>query len=649
VGVVSRSIDFPYKIVLYRPEGDYPEDRYVPRKNHEDLVCNVLNRAVPVSYIVEDDVDVTKQNFLKILPLVSWSKFKSVPFELSFFLVCKLRHAVSKFFYEMIHWWLLPGRFVNITSYFATDFIVPEFGDDVYTACELGVWLENDEDLKMACCNLPSIEAELRLGTTSLYHANRILEVKGLSVDIKTAMIQEYIVSLMHRKPAVFNYDIFMEMQHFLVVCEKSFTIARDYMNLGRIIVMFYILRRNLRELANAEDNKRHVKVRVFKANVHADDGTKSVLSIVAGINFLGNNEVLEEHHLMKAIKNILPGVSGVKGSFFNNISDGGKICTMYLEIFKDDGRQFTTEELKIVRKGLPTELKGRIAHLMYSVFMPRNEEEVMRNILTLDGELRYVQEIPQGIISFDKQTDLKISFTVVMVRVLKDKMRPIVEMFAEADTMLAFFPEQVKVINRLRKKYDKEANVFRVELDKADYLRKDHSLDLYKARRDVVCELEKNIGKFRDYNGGLITKQNEVFCLLRDSLDEVGEHNVFLLENFFYSLVPSVMRNVIGSQNLGVLFKMFLRALDKGLSKEETHYLDFQEDESYVYGMLMVENTSVVNNVRKEVGSLKIDVMDLGSAFLVVHETPYLGFIYRCTDATSRDKVRESIKKGFR
>ena len=645
---MTENNDFPYQVALYKPKGKDSLDRNLSRDYHVGVIKNILDNVIPVQYIFSEKEDERKKLFQGLLPLVTWSKFKTVPFELSFFLVCKLRYAVSKFFYEMIHWWLLPGKFVNITSVFAADFRLPELGNEIYTTCELGVWLETEEEFKMACYNLPSIEAELRLGTSSVYHANRILEVKGLSVDIKTAMIQENIVSLMHRRPNDFNYDIFMEMQRFLVDCASTFKISRDYQHMSRIVVLYYLFRKKLRDIIAESPNKRHIIMRVFKAKVYDDNGTKNVLAVILGINFLVNNEFLEEHHLLKAIKTFLPHVSVVDGSFMAKTSDGDKICAMYIEIVKNNGEDFTSDEISILRSGLPEDLKGRISHLMYSVFMPRNEEEVMRNILSLDGEIKYVTDVPQVIISFDKQTDLKISFTVIMVRLLKKESLPIEDIFDKAETFLDFYPEQIKIIGCLRKKYDKEANVFRVELDKSNFLRADHALDLYKARRAVVDEIFRIVGEFRDYNGGLITKQNEVFCNLKNSLGEIGEHHVFLLENFFYSLIPSVMRNILDHKYIKIFFEMLLGCLKKGFEKGENYSLTIKEDDCYLYVMLTADSSTTIEKVRRKIDALKIEMMKLATAFLVVHDIPCLGYMYNCDDREQKDNFINTVKRGL-
>ena len=56
----------------------------------------------------------------------------------------------------------------------------------------------------------------------------------------------------------------------------------------------------------------------------------------------------------------------------------------------------------------------------MPPVFMPRNEEEIMRNIVSLSDQIKYLRDIPQVFITFDEQTTANLFFTIIMVRLLK-------------------------------------------------------------------------------------------------------------------------------------------------------------------------------------------------------------------------------------
>ena len=88
--------------------------------------------------------------------------------------------------------------------------------------------------------NFPIIETEIGLGIHSEFYAQRILEIKGLSTDDKTALIQGFIAFLVKRFPYHYDTDVFTEMQHVLVTCRDDFKAARKPRHLSRIISIQY-------------------------------------------------------------------------------------------------------------------------------------------------------------------------------------------------------------------------------------------------------------------------------------------------------------------------------------------------------------------------------------------------------------------------
>ena len=313
--------------------------------------------------------------------------------------------------------WLAPGNCFTIQMFFAVDFKMPDLSNDIYTAGELRLRVDTQENLDALRQNLPIIAKEIRLGLASEYHARRILEIKGISADEKTAFIQEHIANLVKRRPNDFDYGIFTEMQHVLVTCRDEFKTVRESRHMSRIISIHYLFRRFLQDAIKKFPNQRHLSVKLRKARLHMPDGIKTVLGIFIGINFLADNEIFEERHILKAIQNYIPNVRAVKNSFFSNHRRPESICTMYLEIEKcnEHNTDFSIDEIKRLQRELPNDLTDRIEHLMHPVFMPPNEEEVIRNILTLSHQLKYLRDLPQVIISFERQTHLTFSFTIIL------------------------------------------------------------------------------------------------------------------------------------------------------------------------------------------------------------------------------------------
>ncbi len=618
---------------------DFDTDKDESVKNlYRQLIQNILKEMIEQKFpdaISENRIDyqVLRSRLYSVLPFFTYSDFKGAPSTLSFYLLVKYRANAFKFFFDMISNWLVPGHRLDVTLFYAVDFRMPELDEDKYTIVEVMLKVHTGYEYQEIMRNLPTMETELRLGVGSSYYSRRILETKGLVADQKTALIQEHIASLVKRLPDYFNHDVFTEMQHVLVLCRDSFKSERECRHLSRIISLNYLFRKSLSDSIKVSPDKRHLSLKIFQARLKLRRGTKRVLGLLVGVNFMSDKEIFEDRHLMKAVHNYLPHVQMVEGSFFSSRRSMEHIGTLYMEVEKIDGSPFTKEEISRLRQDLPDDLKDRIEHMMHPVFMPRNEEEIMRNILSLSHQIKYIRDIPQVFITFDEQTYSHLYFTIIYVRVLGKKDRKIEEMFKGADTFLEYIHDFSKTVGFIRKKYPKEATVFRVKLPKDMFLRDDHSIDLYKARQVVVAELERVLGGIRDYNGGMISKQNELLCTVRSLLAEEGVYNDLLLENFYYSLTPASMRSVFEAGSLKTLFLQMLDTLEHGFFPGENHAISIHRELDAVYVIIIADTPGVKEETDKSLASLNIPQSELGTVYVNASDTSCLGYIYTCDD----------------
>lgn len=606
---------------------------------YNQAIVNMLERILPeeIFRFKEKDKEFKadqKAHFQALLPLVRHTDRPGIPGDISFYILSKYRPNAFKFFFEMVSRWLVPGKRLNVLLVYAVDFSMKELGPDLYTLCEVMLRVESKEDWEEMQRNLPIIEMEVKLGVESAFYARRILEIKGLSADEKTALVQEYIAYLVKRLPEQFDIDVMTEMQHVLVMCRDDFKNNRESRHLSRIIGLHYLFRRFLKARVKDNPSNRYLQLKIFKSRLHTQEGSKPVLSIVVGLNFLEKTEVFEQRHLIAAIQNYIPEALAVEESFFSNKRGHESIGTLYLEIEKSNGQNFTREELLALRRELPNDLKDRIEHLMHPVFMPRNEEEVVRNVLSLSSQIKYLRDIPQVTISFDEQTRDNLFFTVILVRVVKPGDRTIQELFKVAKSPYAYFHERTKEVGSLRKKYLKEATIFRVKLPKGEFLRRDGSIDLYKARQTVFQELCRVVGDIRDYNGGMISKQNELLCNVRTLLKDHVKFNELLLENFFYSLTPMIMRTVLEPEALKSLFLMLLEAIEGGSLFADGYSLAVKNDSHFVYVMIKSADRNLKEELNRLFTKMELSNSDLANAYVKVYDVPYMGYIYRCSDS---------------
>lgn len=592
-------------------------------------ITRILKHTLPDSFEPELFFQVIEK-----LPIVCWTPLIEPPFQLSFFMLCNFRANSFRFFYEMVSRWLIPGKRLNALLQFAADFSLPDFGEQKYIGGEVTVRIESQKELEALHTNLPIIESEIRMGLESYYQACRILEIKGLTHDVKTALIQENIVSLIKHRPQDFDYDILSEMQHFLVLCKEEFKQARTFRHMSRIICVHYLFRKALKFSLDVYSERRYIYLKIVRAHLN---GARNVLGLAIGMSFLKENERFEAPHILSGIQALIPGARIVEGSFFCNKSRSDPTLAIYLEIEKEGN--ITLEEGRLLKEELPGELKNRIEQRLSPIFMPQNEEAIMRHIVSLSGELHYLRDLPQVIIDFAQQTEEKLEFLVVALRVAKPTLKPIALCVEGRIAPLEYIHDRTHLIGWPRKKYRKEASVFRLRIDKKNFLRQDHSVDLNKARQTVANELRRAIGEFRDYNGGMISKENELFEKLRQDAGENG----FLLENFFYNLSPPIMRSILPMEPLKILFNMLLEGTSEHLSDEAPYQISMQYDDSNMYIVVIARDWRLKDAL---LPTLKLFTGKVATCFIQHMELPCFGLLFRDPDQEEALRLRLTIEQ---
>jgi len=646
-GQFSQSTaNFPEVQTIFNDSTDHPNAFL-----YNSAVVSAIKRLMPAEEeaLDEPSLHTLKQRWAEFrltFPLFRWVVWDPVTLNISIFLVSAFRIGAGKFFYEMIHRWLLPGKKVNIGLFFAIDFRIPDFDDHIYTLAEIVVHLNDIAEFEQALRNLPILETEVRLGISSVYHAAKILEIKGLAVDEKTALIQERISSLLHYRPNDFDSDIFTQMQHFLIAGRSEFKAPREVRQMVRLICYFYLMRREIKHRMELLPERRHLKMKIGLTRLHLPFGYKRVLGILVALNFLKDNEVFEDRYLLHALQRFIPTVDLVQDSVFVEHRKEEKVMTIYLEVMKSNSNEFTAEEIRLLRRELGEDLKKRVQQLTRPVFMPRNEEEVMKNIVILSQELRYLRDIPQVIISFDEHTDSEISFTVIMLRILLPHASSIQGLFEKAAMSYAFSIDRVKRVGTVWRKYPKEASVVRIRLPVAPFVRSDHSLDLFRARQAVLGELRQVVGEVRDYNGGMISRQIEVFEKVQKALGGAAKQQDLLLENFFHSILPIEQRGLLDPEYIKNLFVMFLKLADSGSSRNGETEIVAKEEDRILYVLIRSEDLGLKSKVALRLEPLSIPSTLLPTVAIQMADTLYLGFIYFTEDLNAREVFIETLKE---
>lgn len=611
---------------------------------YEEIIKANLKKILSQEFY-QLSIDLEKINFLKKeLPSVTWDFENTVPATLSIRCIYNYRLYSSKFIYDIISRWLIPGKRLNILSHFGCDFAFKDKMAERYIIVQFLLNIESREDLKTIRKTLPMLASEIRLGVTSLEQGMRILEIKGLNIDDKINLVQESIVTLMSQKPENFDKELFIEMQHFFLFSQDIFKELREYRHLVRIICWQYLFRKGM-SLPQDQGGKRLIRTKLIKTRLHYPYGAKTVLGILVGISYLRENEKFGEQQITRAIQNYIPEATLVSKSFLVNRKRGEEGIVIYAEFEKNNNVAFSYEELSKLRTELSDDLRGRIEQSMHPIFMPRNEEEIMRNILNLSRQLKSYDDIPQIIISFDNQSENHIMFIVVLLRVVKNDDSSIQEICNRNQFKFEFIPDRIKIVGHIKKRLMKEANVFYIRMDKHQFLRKDHSLDLYKARQEVLNELYRIFRDVRDYNGGMIAKENETFNALKQCLKDRSDINDLVLENFFYALAPPVIRSMVEVKILETAFRVLKAFVDEATLINKGYVLKLYYQSKYMFTCIASADSGFQRAVNEVIATLQLGRFQVISSFINIEEMFYYTFIFHGERQDERKLFADSIK----
>ncbi len=679
----------------YQPNGIDPDEFHSFLLFIEHIVRSIIPHDLLNALLSKQHTALIRENILALntlLPIASWNTLAQAPGTLCirFLSPADFTSGVGRYLCDTVSRWLIPGKLLNISSSQSLNFQFTAYPEQNFFIKQLLLDITDDQELLLIRNSIDNLINEIRLNIISVKHARQVVASKKLSFEQKKIIIQENIASVLKRpskalehnvfdqmhhflvhlsteekitqikdqftpfmqqRPKIFDRDIFNEIKHAVPLFQPPFTALRNLRHVGKIISYQYLFRKSLQHAVAGSPGEKHLSIKLMKSHLNnpsSGQGKKTVLSVLGGINILRENELFEERHLLEAIQRCLPCMKKVEDSFIIDRRSHDPIRTFYIEIEKEDGSSFSKKEIKELRSQLPLELKESIENVIHPVFMPRNEEEIMRNIVILSHQLKYIHDIPQVVITFDQQVEDDLCFTVILLRLIKDPNAQlqkflrlgtslsILKSFEKAKTELKLGPIEIKQVGILRKKYIKEANVFSVKMGKKPFLRKDYTLDLFKARQALSSELNRVLGGIRDFNGGILSKQQEVFQELRESIPDSNSHQDFQLENFFYSLSPPLRQTLLPTAILKKLFSMQQEALHANY-KKDPYFLKAFTDNQYLLLLAASPFGCIKEELISSVATLEIPTPDLSFTHVNAYGITCIGYIYQNQDPHRR------------
>ncbi len=645
----------------------------------------LLPDSIREQLLYQEDEDALRGTFSrlsKLLPLFKHSSLQKTPttISISAFCLADFTEGVGRYIGDMLSRWLIPGKQLILVGSRSIAFRFVKYPQQEFFFNEYLIPIKEENEMEIIKSNIGNLLNELRITILAVYYARYIVSIKSLSLEQKTAMIQENISSLLdspgkikdsnifdqmqqfliklsaeekfhqvkqniayllHTRPKAFDRDVFYEVRHFMNAFKDKFTASRNPRHVSRVIAFQYLFKKTILFKVEKEPQERHLSVKLLKTHIQVANTSKKVLGILITMHMLKETERFDKRHILDAIIAIIGEVDYIQDSFTKELSNDS-VNSYYLEI---DLFHISFDQLKKLKQLLPKELKDRVESVVHPTFMPRNDEEIMKNIIILHKQIRFLRDMPQAIITYDRQLDEQISFQIILVRVVRENSLPMEELLEKEH--FAYIIDEIKPLGYLKHRHPKEAVIFRIFLNKTRFFRKDFSLDLHKARNQVVQNLRKMLGEFRDYNGGMIVKQNEALEALRLILRESGKNNDFLLENFFYAIRPGFMQSIIPTEILHRLFTMLMEGLEYDFSTEPMA-LHIEMKDKYLLGMLCTVEEKMKSNLLKHLHHFNIPSGNLVTCSMSHYEISSLGFMYRETSFLSATTFRKELETNF-
>lgn len=579
-------------------------------------------------------------------------------------------HGVGTFVRDTLSRWLVPGQQLPIVGMTGLNFYFHPCPNLPFLFTQHLVGLDNEAVKMQVLHNIPAVSKELETAVMAVYQANRIIAMRGYTKAYQALLIEENWNQLFRRddrnffeqvqdllekrdseerlkevkknlnrllwaRPKAIDRSIFHEIGPIVSLFEEKCPHVKNVKQMSRVVAHYYLLKKFIASQIERAPKEKHVSVKLYRISL---EETNRTIALLIAMNFVSENEKFGQRNLLDAIAACLPQTFCSMRLFLSDRREG-KMGLIYAEFAKSDGGKFSVAEIVRLKKSLASEILRNTKRVVHPIFMPRNEEELLRNLVLLSKEIRYVKDLPQVSIHYEKQTDSQLSFIVLLVRMKTPGTPCLHQVFSQGSLKVEI--DDIRLLGQTKRKYPKESAILHVSIEKGLFFRPDFSLDLLRARQKVASELQAALGEFRDFNGGMIIKQEEVLSELRLKLAPLEEEHEFLLENYFYSLRPVIAQTIHDPIVLKRHFELLLKNLDIEFSLSP-RYLFHETHGKYELFFLLSKSLLPQLDIRKELGEMKKEPHAWTSCSIQFDHMNASGWILRNDKVDSAAKIKQ-------
>lgn len=434
------------------------------------------------------------------------------------------------------------------------------------------------------------------------------------------------------------TFEVHKELERLLFTLDTDFLEQRSAFQLAKLLYCIAFLHQRFFRSAMFTSLDKIPNFRIFRSELSFTFGTKKVISILGHAYLKDCYEIFHEEHLMLMIQKIFPETEIVKNSLYFFQHPKTNLKTLYFEMYLKSGACFTSTQFLRLKKFLKDEAKHCIESTTPKLFILRNEEEILKNLAILKNQIQEIDDLPQIMISFERQSVKTATFNILCARPLNPSQSSLEHILRllNQEKQLKSYLDRKETFRFSKNGSSIEICVFRLELNKdLSILTKDFSLNVYKAR-ERICTFLKNIfGTFRDYNGGILEKQKENLLEFKTCFDLEHFQDIDLVETFFYSLTPFEAQAFLSKEVLFDLFTLLLKARQMSLSKASDFFFEIKEKENFTFFMIRVADDTIQPQIEALISSLALDEKIVSVSFNQDSEA-FLGFILQKVSTTT-------------
>lgn len=366
----------------------------------------------------------------------------------------------------------------------------------------------------------------------------------------KFVHVIEYLQKITDRFPQHYDYDIFSLKEQLFAMVSQKFLRERGSRYLGLFIRYFYDFFHSIEEETAPE-----IRTKVTILQVFGEMQTQQVLGVFIALRADEEEHLVTEKTIINGVQQRLRKVQVVNESYFELKGSRGKVC--YCEIRRGKTGVFSSKEVVDLQRGFISAIQSWKKEAASSFCVPRNQEELSKQLHVLSKEIHTPEDIPQLMVCFDRQSSQGVMFLVLVVIPFRDGMQKL--MLDSSETVVEM--ERDFIDQGLKKR----SWIIKVNLPISPIKRE---REFYQARKQVLKKIEPYFSQYRDYNGGMIEKQEAAYQAFALACQQEGIYKEALCEQFFYGIQSDYMRTLFTEVSLVCWYKMFVSFLYRNKKK---------------------------------------------------------------------------------